>query len=347
MKKTGFMISASLALLAAAPAHASPVTGTDALREWNLIVLGNLSSSSEVEGRTFVGGDLTGTSSSYQISTPATSATGQAGLTVVGNVTGGIKNLNNGSGALVGGNVESGFNLNGAAQTVKVGGTISNTNINQNSVQSGLATSDPGFASSLATQGTVLAGSMKQLSTNLSGLAANSDMVISGNRATFNASPDANGLAVFSISAADLDKVGEIAFNLNGADTAIVNVSGSAVSLNDNFLGGTANLGEHVIWNFGDAQSLDLTNSWGGSLLAPWADATTANYIQGSAVFGNLTQNGEMHLGTYTGGYTPPIDPPTGSSSGGTPVPEAPGWTLFLLGIAGVLLGRRLIRKTA
>ena len=188
---------------------------------------------------------------------------------------------------------------------------------------------------------------MKQLSTNLSGLAANSDMVISGNRATFNASPDANGLAVFSISAADLDKVGEIAFNLNGADTAIVNVSGSTVSLNDNFLGGTANLGEHVIWNFGDAQSLDLTNSWGGSVLAPWADATTANYIQGSAVFGNLTQNGEMHLGTYTGGYTPPIDPPTGSSSGGTPVPEAPGWTLFLLGIAGVLLGRRLIRKTA
>ena len=64
-------------------------------------------------------------------------------------------------------------------------------------------------------------------------------------------------------------------------------------------------------------------------------------------MFGNLTQNGEMHLGTYTGTYTPPIDPPTGSSSGGTPVPEAPGWTLFLLGIAGVLLGRRLIRKTA
>ncbi|WHO37673.1 choice-of-anchor A family protein [Sphingobium sp. AP49] len=345
MKKTGFFLIATTALSLASPLLASPVSGTDALREWNLVVLGNLDSSSEVEGRTFVGGDLTGTSSSYQISTPATSPSGQPGLTVVGNVTGGIKNLNNGAGAVIGGNVDSGFNLNGATQSVKVGGTISNTNVNQNSVQSGLATSDPGFASALATQGTVLAGSMKQLSTDLSGLAANSDMVISGNRATFNAAPDANGLAVFSISATDLDKIGEIAFNLNGADTAVVNVSGDAIHLNDNFLGGTANLGEHVIWNFGDAQSLDLTNAWGGSVLAPWASATTSNYIQGSAIFGSLTQNGEMHLGTYEGGYTPPIDPPTGSSSGGTPIPEAPSWSLFLLGIAGVLLGRRLIRK--
>lgn len=347
MKKTAFLLSATILLWTASPAFAAPVSGTDALREWNLIVLGNLESSSEVEGRTFVGGDLTGTSSSYQIGTTTPSDTGQAGLTVVGNVTGGIKNLNNGAGAVVGGNVASGFNLNGAAQTVKVGGTISNTNVNQNSVLSGLATSDPDFAAGLANQGTILAGSMKQLSTSLSGLSANSQMDIAGNRATFNAAPDANGVAIFSISAADLDKVGEIAFNLNGADTAIVNVSGSAISLNDNFLGGTANLGEHVIWNFGDAQSLALTNSWGGSVLAPWASATTSNYIQGSAVFGSLTQNGEMHLGTYEGGYTPPVDPPSGSSSGGTPIPEGPGWTLFLLGVGGLLLGRRWALKRA
>lgn len=336
MKKIQLFFTTAAASLIASPLLASPVAGVDALRDWNLIVLGNLKSSSEVEGRTFVGGDLTGSSSNYQISTPTPSPTGQPGLTVVGNVTGGTKNLNNGSGAVVGGNVESGFNLNGPTQTVKVGGTIGNTNVNQNKVQSGLAASDPNFASSLATQGAVLGGSMKELSTNLGNLAANSQMQISGNRATFNASPDANGLAIFSITAKDLDSIGEIAFNLNGADTAVVNVSGSAIKLNDNFLGGTTNLGEHVIWNFGDAQSLDLTTSWGGSVLAPWAAATTGNYIQGSAVFGSLNQNGEMHLGTYTGRYTPPAPPSNSSSGGATDVPEGPAWLLFVLGVGGL-----------
>ncbi|WP_030539341.1 choice-of-anchor A family protein [Sphingobium sp. DC-2] len=340
MKRYRILLAVAGSALAASAAFASPVSGTDALREWNLIVLGDLKSSSEVEGRTFVGGDLTGTSSNYQIGTPSTSPNGQPGLTVVGNVTGGIKNLNNGSGAVVGGNVESGFNLNGPSQTVKVGGSIANTNVNQNVVQSGLAASDPGFASALAAQGSTIAGSMKELSATLNGLSANSQVDITGNRATFNATPNADGLAVFSISAADLNSIGEIAFNLNGADTAIVNVSGATINLNDNFLGGTAGLGEHLIWNFADAQALDLTTSWGGSVLAPWASAHTSNYIQGSAVFGSLVQDGEMHLGTYAGNYNPPATPP-GGSSGGTPVPEGPAWALFALGAGGLLLARR------
>ena len=127
------------------------ITGIDALREWNLVVLGNLDSSSEVEGRTFVGGNLTGNSSNYGIRA-TTSPNGQPGLTVVGNVNGGHKNLNNGSGAVVGGNVTSGFNLNGPNQTVKVGGTISNTNVNQNSVISNLDASNPGFGLALQQQ---------------------------------------------------------------------------------------------------------------------------------------------------------------------------------------------------
>lgn len=146
--KQKWILAAGLAGIAA-PAWAGPVVGTDALREWNLVVLGNLQSSSEVEGRTFVGGDLTGNSSNYQIRTPSPSRFDQPGLTVVGNVTGGTKNLNNGAGAVIGGNVTSGFNLNGAPQTVQVGGKLSNTNINQNRVQTGLAQSNPNFVTRL------------------------------------------------------------------------------------------------------------------------------------------------------------------------------------------------------
>lgn len=345
----------AMALSIPALAQNPTITGIDALREWNLVVLGNLDSSSEVEGRTFVGGNLTGNSSNYG-TRATTSANGQPGLTVVGNVNGGHKNLNNGSGAVVGGNVTSGFNLNGPSQTVKVGGMIRNTNVNQNSVLSNLDASDPAFGLGLQQQKADLKSSLASLSFDMGTLAANSQMSVQGNRGIFDAQPDAQGLAVFAITAADLDKIGEIQFNLGGADTAIVNVSGRTVNLNDNFLGGTANLGENLIWNFPDAEELRLTTAWGGSVLAPLADAETRNYIQGSAVFGNLKQNGEMHIGTFKGGYvTPPSggtssggDSSTGgapggggSSGGAVPVPEPGMVGLFGLGVAGLILWRR------
>ncbi|MFC0204403.1 choice-of-anchor A family protein [Novosphingobium soli] len=341
-------LAALAAALVASPVLADPtlISGTDVLRTWNLVVLGDLTSSSEVEGRTFVGGNLSGNSSNYQIQSLPASSTGTPGLTVVGDVLGGHKNLNNGSGAVVGGNVSSGFNLNGAAQTVLVGGSISNTNVNNNTVTSGLSASDPSFTQNLVQQKSLIETSMTGLSHTMETQAANSQLTISGNRGTFNAQPDANGVAVFNISAADLDKIGEIQFNLNGADTAIVNVSGTAITLNDNFLGGTQNLGEHVIWNFPDAETLSLTTAWGGSVLAPGAAATTANYIQGSAVFGSLVQNGEMHIGTYTGSYNPsPSDPGTpggsSSSSGGTAVPEPGVVGLLALAFGALVFWRR------
>ena len=336
-------------------AQSGSIKGIDALREWNLVVLGNLESSSEVEGRTFVGGNLSGNSSNYGIRTTP-SPNGQPGLTVVGNVTGSHKNLNNGSGAAIGGNVSSGFNLNGPNQTVKVGGTISNTNVNQNSVIANLDASNPAFGLGLQQNKAELKSSLGSLSFDMGTLTANSQLSVQGNRGTFNAQPNAQGLAVFNITAADLDRIGEIQFNLNGADTAIVNVSGRSINLNDNFLGGTNNLGERVIWNFPDAETLSLTTAWGGSVLAPLADAETRNYIQGSAVFGNLRQNGEMHIGTFKGGY---VTPPTGSSStggdsstggsssggassgGAVPVPEPGMFGLFGLGVGGLILWRR------
>ncbi|GAB7554995.1 hypothetical protein NRB_45090 [Novosphingobium sp. 11B] len=356
IRTVSLSLAAMAAALSATPllADSGMIAGIDVLKTWNLVVLGDLTSSSEVEGRTFVGGDLNGNSSNYQIQAIPASSTGTPGLTVVGDVNGGAKNLNNGSGAVVGGNVNSGLNLNGAAQTVLVGGSISNTNVNNNTVTSGLASGDPSFSQNLTQQASLIETSMTGLSHDMSTQTANSQLSISGNRGTFDAQPGANGVAVFNISAADLDKIGEIQFNLNGADTAIVNVSGGSITLNDNFLGGTQNLGEHVVWNFYEAKDLSLTTAWGGSVLAPGAAATTGNYIQGSAVFGSLVQNGEMHVGTYTGNYTPtPTDPGTptegsssSSSSGGTEVPE-PGMLGMLAAAVGGLMYWRRRRASA
>ena len=333
-----FLISAGAALSVAAPASAQ-IAGIDAMKEWNLIVLGDLQSASQVEGRTFVGGNLSGNSSDYQVRTPPPSARGTPGLTVVGDVNGGHKNLNSGSGAAIGGNVNSGFNLNGAPQTVRVGGTIANTNVNRNTVNSGLNTSDPAFRVGLQQQGSLLGSSLTNLSSNMKGLTGNSGFTVSGNRGVFDARPDAKGVAVFNITSADLSRIGEIQFNLNGADTAIVNVSGTAIALNQNFLGGTKGLGEHVIWNFPDATSVAIATAWGGSVLAPGAAGQTSNYLEGSAVFGSLQQNGAFRLGTYNGGYVPPATNPGGGSSGGTGPTPVPGEAVGLFALGAAALG--------
>jgi choice-of-anchor A domain-containing protein len=334
------LLFASLALAvtlgALAPTQASAastIEGVDALKEWNLIVFNDLRSSSEVEGRTFVGGNLSGNSSNYQVRTPALSASNTPGLTVVGNVSGGHKNLDRGSGANVGGNVSSGFNLNGGIHTVNVGGAISNTNVNQNIINANLNATNPAFLAGLTGQRDALIDSLTELSLALSGLGPSATASIAHNRATFNAMPDGNGLAVFTLTAADLNSFGEIQFNRNGADTVIVNVDGAVVTLNDNFLGNAANLGQNVIWNFHNATDLSLTTSWRGSVLAPLANGTIGNYIEGSAVFNNLNQNGEIHLGTYAGNFTPP----TGA------VPEPSTWAMLLLGFGalGSLVRRR------
>lgn len=344
---------AAVAIALAAPALAdSQPLGLDALAAYNLIVLGNLNSSSEVEGRTFVGGDLTGNSSNYLISSsvPPTTST-VPGLTVVGSVTGGAKNLNNGSGALVGGNVSSGFNLNGPAQSVQVGGTISNTNVNQNTVVSGLGASDPAFVQGLTQYGSAMGTSMTGLSHQLSQLATTATVSMNGSTGVFTVPATPGTPTVFNLTASQLAGMSAIQFNTNGSNLVVVNVTGDPVNLIQNFLGGTNNLGTSVIWNFPDAKTLNLTTAWGGSVLAPFAAATTANYIQGSAVFGSLTQNGEMHIGTFANTYTIPSSPigtsssSTSSSSGSTAIPEPGMIALFAGAVIALALGRRRLLK--
>jgi len=128
---------AAVALAVSAPAQAttSVQAGLQAMRELNLIVLDDLETGHDVEGKVFVGGKITGNSATFGIgnASQGAKASTRRTLTVGGNV-GPQININNGSnggqgpvattpGILVGGNV-GGLNINAQGAAVDVGGNF-------------------------------------------------------------------------------------------------------------------------------------------------------------------------------------------------------------------------------
>ena len=327
----GFVTAATLwMLVAATSAQASLLAGVDALKEWNLIVFNNATSSSEVEGRTFIGGNLTGNSSNYNIKGAATSAAGNPGLTVVGNVEGNAKNLNNASGANIGGNLSTMVNLNGGTQTLNVGGSSVNQNLNGSTLNANLGSN---FTSTLQAQRDLLVSSLTSLSTNLKALTTTGTVSTANNTLTISA---AAALNVFAVSSDDLNKVNQISVTTASGTTTVINVSGTNILLNDNFLAASSSLGENVIWNFYEATSISVTTAFYGTILAPYATVTLSNFVQGTLVASSLVQNGEVHLNTFQGDL---------SSVGGTvsAMPEPASWALMIIGfgLAGAALRRR------
>ncbi|TAJ68562.1 MAG: choice-of-anchor A family protein [Phenylobacterium sp.] len=372
------VIAASLVLVVATPAAAAQVltpsqdaasinAALAAMQTYNLITLGDLKSNQTVEGRAFVGGDLSGGSSNY-----FTNPKGQTGtaLTVVGDVTDGPKNVGNGGGVKVGGNLDSGVNASGRIEVDGNGKNINGgaqvyidgdaKNVNGQNVYIGGGKSGyvngkvtlgdhtvAGLQTTLQAQRDGYVDSFGDLSAYLAGLTATSAMTYSadGQAAIFNAGAG-TGVAVFNLS--NLDQLFKNRSRLEFADpatydTVIVNVAGANISLGNtiNFQAAEG-LGTKVIWNFYQAETLDFGSKvFYGSVLAPNADAKIGNFIQGTAVFDTLDQKGVIKMGTYGGGLT--VEAPKGLAAIVTPVPEPSTWAMMIVGFGaiGAVLRRR------
>jgi len=346
------------AVAVATPAAADSNVGLQVLREYNLYVLGDLGSTSSVEGRTFVGGNLSGGSDYYKYGgkTPPPSATNAPGLTVVGSSSG-SKNLHNGSGAQVGGSVSGGWNLNGSAphditigssasgingskgSNITIGGAASGVNGNGATVKTNQGL--PGFAAGLQVQASDYAMGVKDLSAYLAGLTP-TDAVTFPQSNLMKFEPTSTGkIAVFSFDNADVFKTaGQLQFLTGGFDTIIVNVGGTSATLAKNFINSSADLGQHVIWNFHELAynpdkptlNLNFQTAFYGSILAPGAYATNNNHLEGSVVVGKLDQRGQVHLNGYNGGLTI-----------GSAVPEPATWAMMIIGFG--LVGSAIRRR--
>lgn len=261
----------------------------DSFSSFNLYVGGNLDSTTEVEGRTFVRGNLTGPSSNYAtMLTPSSNYQGVDTLLVGGNIN--VTNINvNAGNVRLGGSQTGNVNLNG------VGGTLIHD-------------------SSVALTGTGFLTQMSNVSSLLAGLTPNSNVSIPIGQpgpVTFNASPSGpDNVAVFSIPAGLLSNVLVQQYNLNanGASSIIINVVGSTVNYNQgNFVGAwtTNAVRATTMWNFIDATNIAFDRQFNGAVLAPLANLSNSGPIEGSTwIGGNFTQRGEVHLPNY-GGYVP------------------------------------------
>jgi choice-of-anchor A domain-containing protein len=339
-------------------AQAAPLSATEMLQQFNVVVSGNLNSSSHVDGRTYVGGNAAG--GDYVQHAGSTPASAYAGLTVGGNYSGNTHV--NGLGAVVGGNA-SGVNVNSGS--TYVGGSASNSSFNGDAWINGSASSvnfnGKGHAASYsgtnnnnvlnATTGimdSTLAAStstnfssvMTGLSSQLSALqaTAGTSVVFSNNdhQVTLNGS-GVNGVLVFDLTALDTkifsSTTTDISFNLSNATTVIFNTNDSTLNLTANF-NQAQSLGSKLIWNFaGHDNSVTVGRTFGGQVLV--ADGSFSNVgganVEGGVFAKTLNQYGEIHQQSFSGNV--PV----------AAVPEADTYAMLLggLGLLGFIARRR------
>jgi len=255
-------------LLSIQNANAAPVSAAVALKDFNAIIYGNASTQSDIEGAAVIGGNFSGATinSAPPASLPSTFGT----LTVYGKTSGNSINMNNAGSAYVGGTKGAKINFNGGGSYLGApDATISEFETEFNG-----------------------------LSTSLSKLSATGALPTTTNNEIITATPNKNGIAVFDITAAQLDSIPSYKINLNGASTVIFNVDATDtsgnVSFNANDESGVTGA-DNIIWNFYNATKVSLGTQIAGTVLAVQATVSNSNQIDGDLIANSWTGGGELH----------------------------------------------------
>ncbi len=245
-----------------------------------IFVYGDYYSTSEVEGRAIIGGNLNGPSSNYGIKLNPAAYNGVTTLTVGGNMNANSIQLQAGN-ARIGGALNGVINYNGGGSLVNSAGVM-NEIAQMRSIFAGASAS---YAAMGATGSVSLPGSQPS-------------------SVNFTATPGGGGVSVINIDGADLfsnNNVQTIGIDMAGSDYVVINVAGAAIDFTTggNFAGAFATdaVRSRVLWNFFEAESIDLRGkAFEGSILATDAFLTHNGVISGSVFVDSLNSESEVHL---------------------------------------------------
>ncbi|WP_417067169.1 collagen-binding domain-containing protein [Niveibacterium terrae] len=325
-----------LLALIAAPVWAMPLNALEILQQFNLVVLGDATSSSHVHGRSYIEGDALGKGRAEFGEDAKLAASAYAGTTVLGSLSN--FTVNNG-GLTVAGNAAHGIVNSGTSRvrgdvedvifngSAEVDGTARDAIFNGGRIA---ASAGPQSFPASTLKGTDFRDVLSRESDAIRDLAANSKASRQGSRLAFKATPDANGVAVFTLDS--LAGISEFSFDI-GSDTrsVLINCGIASADLAINFLGGSAqSLGGKLLWNFYDATRLSFSAQWGGAILATDAFVTNSADIEGTLIANKASINGEIHQNAFTGELPP-----------GNRTPEPASLALFGVGLLGLIAVRR------
>jgi len=356
----GRAILAAFALaIAPAPVLAATLDAGQILNQFNLVVFGNHHLNSQVHGRSFVGGNLSGsgsmTTGNYTLpdsdfddvnvagsASDSFKTVAGASVAIGGANSAGMSNVGR---VRIGGSNSGTIGATGAPR-VEVGGSNSGTINNAGSVRMGgsntgtinntpVETAVPGIPD-LALDVAPFRDAMTAKSQALRNLDATGNATEHDQGVRFEATP-IGGLSSYNIAASDLTG-NELDVVLNGADTVVINVSGTDITLGQNFNSNKA-LGSNVLWNFFEATDLKLNNRFVGAVLAPNAAFTNGNNVFGSVVVNSFIQGGQIHQQAWQGTL------PSDETPSPVPLPAA-AW-LLLAGIGGLGIVARRKRMAA
>ncbi len=268
---------------------------SSAMGTYNLITLDDLSTTSDVEGRTFVGGNyVSGNSATLSMrlgKVPSSENT----VEIVGNLSSGNP-----------------INVNGGS--LRLGGQRNNRMINFNG--GGRLNTDATLSA------TTLTASLQTGSLALAQLAANNNMTIPvgqpGPLRFTVTNVTSAGFATFWVNANDIFNnplVQQIELAPQNATTIVINVAGTTVNWNyGNKVGNFVNKNwrGNVIWNFYEATTINLNSrNFMGALLAPLATVKASGNIDGAVAVGALATTSEVHQPEFFGNLDNACSTPT------------------------------------